>query len=163
MRSRRRAPIVVLGGAACCVAAWACTGESTPPLGSGDNVNTDVDASVMSVQGGDADLGPDSPFAPLDGPYGRVGDAYGLAVCAACGCEAGTFCYGGSPGSPLSSCDQTGAASGAPLELGCHPIPPACASAPECVCLLQSLPKDTSCYSVCTAPPSGGFVVYCPQ
>ncbi|MBV9948853.1 MAG: hypothetical protein JOZ69_18540 [Myxococcales bacterium] len=162
MRSRRRAPIVVLAGAACCALAWACTGESSPPLGSGDNVKMDIDASVMPVQ--DADPGPDSPFAPLDGPYGSLGDAYGLAVCAGCACEAGTFCYGGSPGSPLSSCDQTAAAAGAPLALGCHPIPSACATATEeCVCLLQSLPRDTSCYPVCTAPASGGFVVYCPQ
>lgn len=154
----------------------ACEGSS-PPLGSGDNLHVDVDGSQQQPPMNDDDASDDSPFAPLDGPYGAIPDGYApLANCAQCACPSGTFCYGGTPSTTVSACDQT-AATGAALQPGCHALPAACASGTDCVCLLQSLASTLgqSCYAACTIGVGGGattadagdggpapLVVYCP-
>src|SRR5258708_40077383 len=118
------------------VIALAGCSDSSGPLGSGNRVSMDVDASSQATQSSppsaDAEApSADSPFAPLDGQgqYGALVDGYApLAVCAQCACaaEAGTYCYGGSPQSSFSgACDQTGA-TGTGLAVGCHSFPPGC-------------------------------------
>jgi hypothetical protein len=147
--------------------ALAACGDPSGPLGKGNVVNTDVDASSLPSGGDDAALAADSAFTPVDGPYGRVADgSVPLAVCAQCACAAGTYCYGGSPSSTFTSCAQD---AGASLEVGCHTIPPTCDSGNDCVCLLQSLEHLPSCYLVCEpaagggADGAGGPIVYCPR
>lgn len=135
---------------------------NSAPLGSGSHLAVDVDASSQPAQSSDDASGTstDSPFAPLDGPYGPLPADYApLKVCAQCACVAGTYCYGGSPYMTFSACDQT-ASTG--LAIGCHKIPPGCASEPDCVCLLKALAPQMSCYPVCTDDARGGFTVYCP-
>jgi len=140
----------------------------------------DVDASQQTPPMNDDDASADSPFAPLDGPYGAIPDGYApLANCAQCACPSGTFCYGGTPNSTVAACDQT-ASMGSTLEPGCHTLPAACApigNGTDCVCLLQSLESTLgqSCYAACTMGTGGSgttvdagdagpapLVVYCP-
>jgi hypothetical protein len=166
----RSGPTVVAAVGLACIAV-ACVEGQGAPLGRGDLLKTDVDASLGSSAPAppvDASAPDDSPFAPLDGPYGRLADGYApLAVCAACACANGTYCFGGSQSSALTSCDQ-GATAGSGV--GCHTIPPACENEPDCVCLLRQLDPQISaairaqpsCYPVCASAPSGGFTVYCP-
>lgn len=135
---------------------------TSSPLGSGSHLSVDVDASARPAPPNDDAGGAatDSPFASLDGPYGAVPDGYGpLAICAQCACMGSTYCYGGSPYSAFSTCDQT---AGTTLTIGCHALPPGCAAEPDCVCLLQALATQLSCYAACTDNAMGGFTVYCP-
>jgi len=139
-----------------------CSGSSAPS-GHGDDFKIDVDASSMAPSTDTAeDATADSPFAPLlDAHYGQLPDGYApLAVCAQCACGATTFCYGGSSSTPFSgSCDQTASTA---LEAGCHAIPAGCAAEPDCVCLLQALAPQMSCYLACSDSQNGGFTIYCP-
>jgi hypothetical protein len=160
----RAASVLVIALAGC--------SDSSGPLGSGNRVSMDVDASSQGNQSsppsGDADApSADSPFAPLDGQgqYGALVDGYApLAVCAQCACAAGTYCYGGSSQTSFSGvCDQTAATGGnSPLAVGCNSLPPGCANEPDCVCVLAALAPMVSCYLVCAETPAGGFSVYCP-
>lgn len=171
-----------LAAASLPLCAWslcACESESSAPLGSGDNTHVDVDASQGPPPMNDDDASPDSPFAPLDGPYtyGALPDGYApLVNCEQCMCPSGTYCYGGTPSTAVSSCDQT-AATGA-LQPGCHTLPAACASGTDCVCLLQALESTLgqTCYAACAVGTGAGgagtddagdagpppLVVYCP-
>ncbi|MDP9000581.1 MAG: hypothetical protein M3O46_10765 [Myxococcota bacterium] len=131
-------------------------------LGNGSNLAVDVDASARSAPSSDDAGGAssDSPFTPLDGPYGKVPDGYTpLATCTQCACKGATYCYGGSPYTAFSACDQTASTM---LTVGCHALPPACASEPDCVCLLRALAPELSCYAACTDSAMGSFTVYCP-
>ena len=123
---------------------------------------SDVDASSTppSTEVADA-ASADSPFAPLDGQYGPLPDGYvPLVVCAQCACAGTTFCFGGSPYTSFSgACDQTASTA---LEVGCHAIPAGCAAEPDCVCLLQAIAPQMSCYAACANEQNGGFTVYCP-
>ena len=153
--------------------AWLGACESSAPLGEGNVIDEDVDATSQAPpQNGTADdASADSPFAPPEGPYGMPPDGYApLAVCAQCACGAGTYCYAGSPATSLTSCDQT-QSSASSLEPGCHTSPASCASTPDdCACLLAALDLTATCYAVCT--PGGGeggvegglvvLEVYCP-
>jgi hypothetical protein len=156
--ARRLVRVAVLGG----ISAAALTGcDNSAPLGSGSRLAVDVDASSQPAQSTDDDSSSaDSPFAPVDGAYGILPDGYApLALCAQCACAVGTYCYGGSPYMTFSACDQTASTS---LAIGCHKIPAGCANEPDCVCLLQALAPQMSCYPVCTDNVMGGFTVYCP-
>jgi len=144
------------------VAGLAGCSESKAPAARGDDLKVDIDASAAPPP---ADIGDDastqnSPFAPVDGPYGPLPDGYApLAVCAQCACDGSTFCYGGSPYTSFSgACDQTANAS---LGLGCHAIPAGCAAEPDCVCLLQALGTQMPCYAACANDGNGGFTIYC--
>src|SRR5271165_2187142 len=87
-----------------CAPFGACEASSSP-LGAGNVLAGDVDATSQTPPPQTTDDGSvDSPFAPLDGPYGVVRDGYSpLAVCAQCACSPGTYCYAGSPSTSLSS------------------------------------------------------------
>ncbi|MDP9150857.1 MAG: hypothetical protein M3O36_13075 [Myxococcota bacterium] len=139
------------------VFALACD-ESSVPLGRGDDtVGRDVSSPPVAAEATPSD---DSPFAPIDGPYGPPPDGYlPFTWCAQCACPAGTYCFGGATGNTSfsGSCVEADAAA---MGIGCRPLPPPCASAPDCPCLLQSLPP-MPCYPVCTQV--GGFTVYCPS
>jgi hypothetical protein len=151
----------VLGGTIGALAAGlAGCADSTGLIGAGSHVTVDVDATAPPMPAGDDGGSTDSPFARLDSPYGVFPDGYApLAVCGTCACEAGTYCYGGSAYMTLSVCDQTASPG---QEIGCHTIPPGCASEPDCVCLLQAFAPQKSCYPVCADDGMGGFTVYCP-
>ncbi len=146
------------GGAILCasLATPACD-QSSAPLGGGNDI-FGRDASSPSASA-DATASDDSPFAPIDGPYGPPPDGYlPLTWCSQCACPAGTYCFGGATGNTSFSgrCVESDASA---MVIGCRSIPPSCATAPNCVCLLQSL-SPMPCYAVCTQV--SGFTVYCP-
>ncbi len=148
--------------AAVVVSVAGCTSESssTKPLGQGDDF-FGLDATAGTATGDDdASAAADSVFAPLDGQYGVLQDGYApLALCSQCACEAGTFCFGGSPTTSFSGvCDQT---SSTDLGVGCHLLPSNCGDASDCVCLLSTLVPQTSCYPACAGTVTAGFSVYC--
>jgi hypothetical protein len=151
---------VVCAGIGALAAPLAACADSAAPIGSGSHVTVDVDATSQPMQGDDDAESADSPFARLDSSYGVFPDGYApLAQCATCACKAGTYCYGGSATMTFSACDQTASPG---LEIGCHTIPPGCASEPDCVCLLETLAPQKSCYPVCADDGMGGFTVFCP-
>jgi hypothetical protein len=137
--------------------AMGCGDDSGSPGGHGDHVIVDVDATTQAPQD-PFDGGPDSPFAPVspDGSYGELGDASPYAACVACGCEGGTYCFGGGRGYPVPS----GSCTGGGAAPGCAPLPASCASTPDCSCLVGALSSTLSCYSVCDSKP--GLIIYCP-
>jgi hypothetical protein len=157
-----RALILALGAVALS-SSMACSSESTSTaqLGKGDDF-FGLDATPgtpVGDNGGDGSV--DDVFAPLDGgAYGVLPDGYApLALCSQCGCEGGTYCFGGSPQTAFSGvCDQTSSAS---LAVGCNTMPADCADASDCVCLLSTIGSQTSCYAACAGTPAMGFSVYC--
>ena len=150
-----RVAIAILG--ASLVAA--CGDDSNAPSGRGDHVIPDVDATNQPPQG-QFDGGPDSPFEPPteDAGYGAVGDASAYAACVACGCEGGTYCFGGGRSYPVPTA-ACPASAGAPSP-GCAPLPAACTSTPTCACLIGALASTVACYTACETKP--GLIVYCP-
>ena len=141
-----------LGGAAC---SSATTGK---PLGTGDRVFVDVEASTLPPQP-DADLDPDGIFAPVDSSavYGtQYGDAYAeLTICPRS--DGGPLAADGATGSSGYRADGGAAA-------GCVPFPASCASAtePDCVCLFSAFAAQIPCaYPSCGAA-KNGFDIYCP-
>jgi hypothetical protein len=142
-----------LGGAAC---TSATTGK---PLGAGDHVFVDVEASTLPPQP-DADLDPDGTFARVDSSaiYGRrYGDAYAeLTICARS--DGGSSAADGAAGSGAYPAD------GGPATTGCVPFPASCAGAaePDCVCLFRAFASQIPCaYPSCGVTKSG-FGIYCP-
>ena len=166
MRRARAIAMVVLAGSF--GVAIACN-DTQPPIGHGDDIVSDVDASDEGTpqQQGDDEAGGDSPFAPVDSGYPKAPDGYApFAWCTQCGCPNGTFCFGG--GSGYASFDgdchaDAGAfpASGSPIPIGCYPYPGGCANEPSCECLIQAVaPFVSSCYPVCSITTD---IVYCPN
>jgi hypothetical protein len=162
---RPAASVFAIAGAV--FAAFTACGESSPPGGTlapGDHLHVDVEASDLPAQP-DAGQPADSPFLSVDGPYhfGPGADAYAyapLGVCSKCACEAGTYCFGGGTGHTTFSgtCNHTGSSGG--LDVGCEPLPAACASKPDCNCLIQTVGASITCYSECTGTKS--LTLYCP-
>lgn len=141
-----------------------CNYGATKPLGAGDDVTVDVDAT-----------GPPPPLqfdaAASDGEFGFVDGAYGtlapdqyapLGACDECACPAGTYCFPtGGAGQSVSSGTCHGAPdSGSLLGVGCVPLPGACTNEPDCTCLLREVAPGLSCIPVCVDTPT--FAVYCP-
>jgi hypothetical protein len=145
-----------------------CAGTSSKPLGAGDDLVVDVDATPAPPDPHDIDDAStaDSPFGFLDGPYGYgslAPDSYApLAACEQCACASGSYCFGGGTGLTVSSatCGQPVDAGGAALEVGCVPLPAGCENEPDCPCLLQALADQLACAPVCVEV--SGFAVYCP-
>ncbi|HEY4011781.1 MAG TPA: hypothetical protein VGM06_00470 [Polyangiaceae bacterium] len=150
-------------GAAVLASSVACTAESSSPapIGKGDDF-FGLDATPgtpVGDNGGDGSV--DDVFLPLDGgAYGTLPDGYApLALCSQCGCEGGTYCFGGSAATTFSGvCDQTASTT---LAVGCNALPSDCADASDCVCLLSSIVPQTSCYPACAGTVTTGFSVYC--
>jgi hypothetical protein len=148
--------------AAALAAAAACT-ESTAPIGKGNDFKVDVDSSTQPEQPAE-DASGDSPFARVDSPYKPPPDGYApYKTCSMCSCPAGSYCFGGGTGYETFDgvCDHTGAGPDAGLQIGCESMPPACASKPDCPCLIEALAPYMGCYPVCTPMPF--FIVYCPN
>jgi hypothetical protein len=158
-RSYGRAAYLALTGALVA----ACSGETAPsPGGSGDRVVVDVDASAGPPSEHEEDAGADSPFARADALYAAPPDSYApFNVCNQCSCGAGTYCFGGGTGHEefSGSCNHTTAAPGT-LDVGCLPLPAACAAKPTCVCLIGALAPLVGCYPECTDV--NGLIAYCP-
>jgi hypothetical protein len=137
--------------------AVACGSQSTAPLGKGDTVYVDVEASTLPDQP-DAYLA-DSPFAPVDGSgiYGANYDdaaAPVLSVCAPPDGSAGSASDGSASGAP------DGAASGAAA--ACTAFPAACMSQPDCVCLFKAFAAQIPCPYPSCGVLKDGFDIYCP-
>jgi hypothetical protein len=151
MRWRRSACLAV---ATCAALAWACS-DSSAPKNPKDTLIVDVDATTTPPQ-------PMPDLDATDSPYGTVEDgngAYGyspVGVCNKCACEAGTYCFGGGTGYTTFSGTCTGASG---LAVGCQPLPAACASAPTCDCIFDSLKSELSCYPQCEQ--GKALTVYC--
>jgi hypothetical protein len=159
-----RSPVLVVWAGLFAVAG-ACS-ESTAPLGQGDNVVVDVDASQQQAPTqGDDDSGDDSPFAPVESGYGPAPDGYApYDWCSQCGCPSGTFCFGGGTGYSDFNGDCHADAgpfdSGSGLAIGCYPFPGACANEPSCECLIMTMSQYMPCYPVCSITSN---IVYCPH
>jgi hypothetical protein len=140
-----------IGGAACSSA------TTSKPLGMGDRVFVDVEASTLPPQP-DADLDPDGIFAPVDSSaiYGkRYGDAYALlTICPRS--DGGQSAADGAPDSSMDPADG-GAAT------GCVPFPASCATAPDCVCLFRAFAAQIPCAYPSCGVGKNGFDIYCPS
>jgi hypothetical protein len=141
-------------------AVYAC-GGSGEPVGKGDDLIVDVEASTTREEAAAGAVGygyaPDGASLSMsDAQYGRLDDAYAVpAVCATqCTCAAGSFCYGGGRNAPAFSgtCDQTSGTA-----VGCNPVPSGCT---DCQCLLAALAGKLPCVATCV--PANGMTVYCP-
>lgn len=150
-------------GVLCTIAA--CTGTSTKPLGSGDDLTVDVDATPALPDPRDEEASTlDSPYGFLDGPYGVYGyDAVApVGACEQCACPSGTYCMGAGSGvtvSPSTCGPSPDGGGGAVMGVGCVPMPASCANEPDCTCLLTSLVGQLSCDPECVEV--AGFAVYC--
>lgn len=138
-----------LGSAAAC-----SSGTSGKPLGTGDTVFVDVEASTLPPPS-DADLDPDGVFAPVDGSqkYGTLYDSYAaLTVCAPPD-------EGPSDGDASAASEAGGAAA-----TGCLPFPSSCTntSAPDCVCLFGVYAAQIPCIDPSCGVTKSGFSIYCP-
>jgi hypothetical protein len=134
--------------------------DSPPPLGRGNHLVLDVDATMPPMQT------PSNDEASTDSAYSPVGTKYAIpdgyapaAICQQCACSGATYCFGGATGHTVfsGSCDGGG---GAGLEIGCQPLPAACANEPDCVCLIRELSPKMPCYPVCGE--GNALIVYCP-
>jgi len=109
-----------------------------------------------------SDAGSATPYGVVyddGGGYSR-GYAYSpLEVCKQCACEAGTYCFGGGTGYTTFSGACTGG--GSAFGIGCQPLPAACATQPNCDCLVGALKLPAACYLVCTDV--SNLTVYCPS
>ncbi len=136
----------------------ACSSLSGQPLGTGDHVLHDVDATSLPPQP-TQDVPPDSPFAPVDGS-----SAYGMSD----GYSPGVLTICASSGSDLADAAQEPDAAGSGAGTGsdgastpCEPLPAACANEPDCVCLFRALAAEIQCpYPHCAT--DHGFKIYCP-
>jgi hypothetical protein len=136
----------------------ACSSATSKPLGMGDRVFVDVEASTLPPQP-DANFDPDGIFAPVDssGIYGRgYGDAAAeLIVCARP--DGGPSATDGGSGSAAYPADGSAATA-------CVPFPASCASGvePDCECLFGALAAQIPCpYPHCGVM-KNGFSIYCP-
>jgi hypothetical protein len=149
--------IGAVGGVAAC-----SSGTSSKPLGMGDTVFVDVEASTLPPPS-DADLDPDGTFARVDGSqvYGSLYDSYALlTVCPApAGADAAaTAPTDGAAGSVAYEADGAAA--------GCVPFPASCptssATGADCVCLFGAFAAQIPCaYPSCGVSKSG-FSLRCP-
>jgi hypothetical protein len=154
--------------------AAACATLSSAPLGSGDRVIVDVDATTLPPQP-TQNVPPDSPFAPVDGSrgYGPEYDAYALLTVCSSNLVPDASAEGAGPPAPSRGSDAEAlrdgeAVSDAPsyagaasASAGCEPLPAACANEPDCECLLRVLAAKIPCpYPHCSV--DNGFKMYCP-
>jgi hypothetical protein len=133
--------------------------DSPAPLGKGNHLVYDLDATMAPAQNAYEDSSTDSPYSPVGSEYTIPNGYAPAAICQRCACSGASYCFGGATGHTTFSGDCDGGA-GAGLEIGCQPLPPACANEPDCVCLIRELSQKMPCYPVCGE--GNGFVVYCP-
>jgi hypothetical protein len=154
--------------------AAACGTLSGAPLGNGDRVIGDVDATQLPPQPSE-NVPPDSPFAPVDGSrsYGSEYDAYALLTVCSSSLVPDASAEGAGPSAPSRGSDAEALLDGeavsdapsypgdAPASASCEPLPAACANEPDCECLLRVLAAKIPCpYPHCSV--DNGFKMYCP-
>jgi hypothetical protein len=172
--------LVAMGGVAS-----ACSSEGpSAPLGSGDTLHVDVDASALPAQqSSDANTDPDGIFAPVDGSsiYGSGkydAAAYEvLSICSPPDASAASAGDGGKTRRDAGASTETDASAeldGAYApgldggytagDAGCEAFPASCMAQPDCVCLLGALASAIPCqYPHCEVKlDHSGFAVYCP-
>jgi hypothetical protein len=166
LSARARWAALLLLGALFGVVAACSTSQA--PLGQGDDIISDIDASDASQPQQQGDDGPydDGYFARADAGYGPPPDGYApFNWCTQCGCPADTFCFGGGTGfsdfSGTCHAADAGALDGAAaLAIGCYPYPTACATDPTCDCIIAAVSQYIPCYAVCSITTN---TVYCPN
>jgi hypothetical protein len=154
--SRSVVLLALLVGSLTSVAAACNSDDSNAPLGSGDKVIVDVDAT-MQPQPPAGGGGADSPFARVDSGYPGAPDGYNpVGVCKTCACPKTDYCFGGGTGFTTfsGSCTPSG------FGIGCQPLPAACGADASCDCLLQATAADVPCYPVCVQIT---LTLYCPN
>jgi hypothetical protein len=163
------------GGAGGVLAACS-SGESNAPLGMGDTVHVDVEASTLPPQQGssDADLDPDGIFDRLDGSIFGSGnyDAASHAVLKVCLLpkDAGGPEEGGKSGKDAAATAPAVESDGGIYDpdAGCVAFPSTCdpgAKPDPCFCLLAAFtPAEVPCtYPSCAVDTDkSGFTLYCP-
>jgi hypothetical protein len=133
--------------------------DSSAPLGRGNHLVSDVDATAARMQAPPQDTAIDSSYSPVGTQY-AIPDGYApAAICQQCACSGATYCFGGATGHTVfsGSCDG---GTGTGLAIGCQPVPAACANEPDCACLIRELSPTMPCYPVCGQ--GNGLIVYCP-
>jgi hypothetical protein len=162
MRDGRTLLCLFVGGAM--LAITACDGEDAPPV---VQVHDDIVGPAVAATSGaqptpsaePSDAGSGSVYGAVD-EAGYAGYAYSpLEVCKHCGCEAGTYCFGGGTG--YSTFSGTCTAPGSALGIGCQALPAACGGDAGCDCLFAALKTQVPCYLVCAGV--GDLTVYCPS
>ncbi len=161
--------MLLVWGAFCGAAACSSSVTSSAPIGHGDHLIVDVEASTLPPQPKDAT--PDPTFAGVDGSsiYGSVSGSYVvLSICKPS--DGGDSAEGAAPApaddaasSPSDAAVLYGA--DAASVSGCMPFPAACADPPagepDCQCLLITLASQIPCVASC-AVTKQGYSVYCP-
>ena len=161
---RGRLVVLLLVGAVCGAAACS-NATSSPPLGHGDTVIVDVEASTLPPQtSSDADQDPDGIFDRVDSSA-IYGNGYGDAsypVLTVCDPPDGSADSDGSE----PAADATAAsvyADGGAAASSCLPFPAACASTdPICQCLQGVFKAHAPCQYTSCAVQKHGFAIYCP-
>jgi len=155
------AKLALLGVATLALAG--CDGEDAPPV---VQVRDNVVAPTATATQAPPPPSMDTSDASTDSPYGVLDDggyagryAYSpLQVCKQCGCDAGSYCFGGGTGyTAFSGTCSTGATFG----IGCQPLPTGCGASPDCACLFDALKGTVPCYLVCSGTSS--LTTYCPS
>jgi hypothetical protein len=159
---RGRLVVLLLVGAVCGAAACS-NATSSPPLGHGDTVIVDVEASTLPPQtASDADQDPDGIFDRVDSSsiYGPGYDAYALLT--VCDPVDGSADTDGSDPSTDAAATVTYADGGAAAS-GCLPFPASCASTdPACECLFGAFKAQIPCPYPSCGVQKHGFAIYCP-
>jgi hypothetical protein len=162
-RVMARARILVLlvtgaiGGVGAC-----STDTSAPPLGNGDHLIVDVDASELPPQP-DVYVPPDSPFAEVADACILNDLAYDASPANAVltVCEPPDGSASGGEGGVEPSADGAAASGKGGAAASCEPFPAACASQPDCECLFPIFgPKLPCAYPNCSV--GMGFNFHCP-
>ncbi|HXX68624.1 MAG TPA: hypothetical protein VEK07_15660 [Polyangiaceae bacterium] len=159
----RGLPALPMGALVLALATSGCSFGPGKPLGSGDDLVVDVDATAGApVPVYDA-AATDGPFGAVDGPYGTLAaDAYDpVAACDQCACPAGAYCSGTGGAPSASSVPCGNADAGTTLGIACEPLPGGCANEPDCVCLVQAIAPGLACVPVCAG--TMGLALYCPN
>jgi hypothetical protein len=162
MRDGRTFLVLLVGGAMLAMAG--CDGEDAPPVVQvHDEIIGPVATAMPVVEPTPSNEPSDAGSAPVYGAVdeaGYAGYAYSpLKVCKQCGCEAGTYCFGGGTG--YSTFSGTCAAPGSGFGIGCQALPAACEGDAGCDCIFAGLKTQVPCYLVCAGV--GDLTVYCPS
>jgi hypothetical protein len=164
-----RGRLVVSFALAALAGAAACSNSvtSTAPIGHGDHLIVDVEASTYPPQPTGPTDDYDGAFSRVDGSsiYGTRYDAY--AALTVCGPSDGGMSQddgGASPDDDAMPDDAAAAsypADGA-SDNGCVPFPAACASTPDCECLFGAFKAQIPCPYPSCGIMKHGFSIYCP-
>jgi hypothetical protein len=169
---RGRLVVPLVWGALCGVAACSSGATSSgQPLGHGDHLIVDVEASTLPPQ---PDAEPDPIFAAVDGS-GMYGTGSGYVVFTVCGpSDGGPSEDASSPDDGAASSPDDGAAASpddgavaayaadGAAGAACTPFPAACESTPDCVCLFAAFKAQIPCPYPSCGVMKHGFSVNCP-